>query len=119
VAEFLQYAERAEVRDADTAAVVRVMTVHKAKGLGFDLVILADLEGGAGGRRSSLAVHEAADGHVSWILELPNQVFTDSDPVLTAYKDEAAAQSGYESLCKWYVAMSSGETPRCTSWPSA
>jgi ATP-dependent helicase/nuclease subunit A len=105
VAEFLQYAERTRVRDADTAAVVRVLTIHKAKGLGFDLVILADLEGGSGGRRSSLAVHKAADRSVSWILELPNQVFADSDPVLTAYKDEAAAQSGYESLCKWYVAM--------------
>jgi len=104
VAEFLQYAERTKVRDADTAAVVRVLTIHKAKGLGFDLVILAELEG-AGGRRSSLAVHKAADRSVSWILELPNKVFADSDPVLTAYKDEAEAQSGYESLCKWYVAM--------------
>lgn len=105
VAEFLQYAERYKVRDADTASVVRVLTIHKAKGLGFDLVILPDLEGGAGGRRSSLAVQKAPDRSVSWILELPNKVFQESDPVLTAYTAEAAAQSDYESLCKWYVAM--------------
>lgn len=105
VTEFLQYAERTKVRDADTAAVVRVLTIHKAKGLGFDLVILPDLEGAVGGRRSALAVQKAEDRSVSWILELPNKVFADSDPVLTAYKGDADAQSDYESLCKWYVAM--------------
>lgn len=105
VVEFLQYAERHKVRDADTAAVVRVLTIHKAKGLGFDLVILPDLEGGFGARRSSLAVKKAPDRSVSWILEVPVKVFADSDPVLTEYKEEAAAQSAYESLCKLYVAM--------------
>ena len=105
VVEFLQYAERYKVRDADTAAVVRVLTIHKAKGLGFDLVILPDLEGGFGARRASLAVRKAPDRSVSWILEVPNKVFADSDPVLTQYKEEADAQAAYEALCKLYVAM--------------
>ncbi len=36
VGEFLAWAESYTVREADTAGVVRVLTVHKAKGLGFD-----------------------------------------------------------------------------------
>ena len=45
VAEFIQFMERYTVRDTDAAAVIRVMTIHKAKGLGFDCVVLPDLEG--------------------------------------------------------------------------
>jgi ATP-dependent helicase/nuclease subunit A len=52
-----------------------------------------------------LAVKKAPDRSVSWILEVPNKVFADSDPVLTQYKEEADAQAAYEALCKLYVAM--------------
>jgi len=106
VAEFLEFAERHAVRDADTAAVVRVLTVHKAKGLGFDLVILPDLQGKSlGERRRGLAVQKAADRSVSWILDLPNQLFAERDPVLGAYLTDASVDSAYESLCLLYVAM--------------
>jgi uncharacterized protein (TIGR02001 family) len=37
VAEFVQFAGRHVVRDAEAAAVVQVMTIHKSKGLGFDV----------------------------------------------------------------------------------
>ncbi|MFO1451661.1 MAG: UvrD-helicase domain-containing protein [Opitutaceae bacterium] len=106
VAEFLDYAERFTVRDADTARVVRVMTVHKSKGLGFDLVILPDLEGSSlGERRRGLAVQKAPDRSVSWILDLPVKLFAERDPVLGAYLEAAGADAAYESLCLLYVAM--------------
>ncbi len=106
VAEFVEFMHRHTVRDSDTAAVVRVMTVHKAKGLGFDLVILPDLEGTKlDVRREGLAVQKAADRSVDWVLDLPNTLFAEQDPVLAAHLAAAKADAAYESLSLLYVAM--------------
>ncbi len=57
--EFVAFMERYTVRDAESASVVRVMTVHKSKGLGFDVVLLPDLEGRKlDSRRKGLAVQK-------------------------------------------------------------
>lgn len=104
--EFLEFAERHLKREGDTAAVIRVMTIHKSKGLGFDLVILPDLEGRSlGQRRRGLAVRKAPDRSVDWILDLPPQAFAERDPVLSAYLSSAEEDAAYESLCLLYVAM--------------
>ena len=106
VAEFLELAEAHTARDADAAGVVRVMTIHKAKGLGFDLVILPDLEGRTlARRREGLAVHKSADRSVEWILDLPSAPFADLDPVLAAHIAGEEEDAAYEALCKLYVAM--------------
>lgn len=106
VAEFILFMERHTVREADSAAVVRVMTVHKAKGLGFDMVILPDLEGTRlDGRREGLAVQRAADRSVDWILDLPGKLFAGHDAVLAAHVRSAEAAACYESLSLLYVAM--------------
>ena len=106
VAEFIQFMERHTVREADTAAVIRVMTVHKAKGLGFDLVILPDLEGTKlDTRRDGLAVQRAADRSVDWVLDLPGKLFSAHDAVLAGQVRAAEADACYENLSLLYVAM--------------
>jgi len=106
VAEFIQFVERYTVRDSDTAAVVRVMTVHKAKGLGFDLVVLPDLEGTRlAARRRSLAVQRARDRTVEWVFDLPSELFYAEDDVLAAHVNDAEADACYEGLALLYVAM--------------
>lgn len=106
VAEFVQFVERHTVRDADTAAVVRVMTVHKAKGLGFDLVILPDLEGTRlAARRRGLAVQRARDRTVEWVFDLPPEIFYAQDKVLAGHVAAAEADACYEELAVLYVAM--------------
>ncbi|NBQ57980.1 MAG: hypothetical protein EBU32_06275 [Opitutaceae bacterium] len=106
VAEFLEFMEAYTVREADTLGVVRVMTVHKAKGLGFDLVILPDLEGKTlASRRSGLAVQRTEDRSVEWVLDLPNKIFAKYEPVLASHMAVAESEAAYENLCLLYVAM--------------
>jgi ATP-dependent helicase/nuclease subunit A len=104
--EFARYAAELGVRDADSAGNIHVMTVHKAKGLEFDLVILPDLEGDKlDQRRDGLAVQRAPDRSVEWVLDLPSKDFWQADETLSAHVAGSAAEACYESLCLLYVAM--------------
>ena len=106
VAEFVQFVEHYTVRDADSAAVVRVMTVHKAKGLGFDVVILPDLQGTKlAARRRGLAVQRAPDRTVEWVFDLPSETFYAEDKVLGAHAAAMEAEACYEQLAVLYVAL--------------
>lgn len=106
VAEFGAFMREFTVREAESAAVVRVMTIHKSKGLGFDVVVVPELEGKKiDQRRDGLAVQRAADRAVEWVLDLPPKVFCEHDPVLAAFGIAAEAEAGYESLSLLYVAM--------------
>ncbi len=106
VAEFAEFIARHTMREPETAAVVRVMTVHKAKGLGFDLVVLPDLEGTKlASRRRGLAVQRAKDRTVEWVLDLPPEMFHARDGTLAAHVAAAEADACYEELAVLYVAM--------------
>jgi ATP-dependent helicase/nuclease subunit A len=106
IAEFVQFMERHTVRDTESAAVIRVMTIHKSKGLGFDLVLLPDLEGKKlDQRRDGLAVQKTPERSVEWVLDLPGEIFREHDPVLVAHVRNAEAEACYEKLSLLYVAM--------------
>lgn len=106
VGEFIRFMESHSVQEAESASVVRVMTIHKAKGLGFDLVIIPDLEGNRlDQRRDGLAVQKASDRSVEWVLDLPPWLFCSADEVLSAHIRTAEAEACYEQLSLLYVAM--------------
>jgi ATP-dependent helicase/nuclease subunit A len=106
VAEFIQFMERHVVREPEGAAVVRVMTIHKSKGLGFDVVILPDLEGKRiDQRREGLAVQKGEDRTVEWILDLPPKLFFEADEVLARHVRGAEADACYEALSLLYVGL--------------
>lgn len=104
--EFIEYMERYTTREPEAASTIRVMTIHKSKGLGFDVVLLPDLEGRTLlQRREGLAVQKAADRSVQWVLELPPKLFREHDEVLRAHVEAAQADGCYEKLSLFYVAM--------------
>ena len=105
-ADFLAFMERHVVADAEVSGVIKVMTIHKSKGLGFDVVVLPDLEGDSIDLpREGLAVRRAPDRSVAWILELPPSLFCERDAVLSEYLRDSGATACEEALSLFYVAM--------------
>lgn len=106
VDEFVAFMRRHVVREAESAAVVRVMTIHKSKGLGFDVVIVPELEGNRIDEpRGGLAVQTNDAHEPEWVLEMPTSLFARNDAVLGGWLARAEQDAAYESLSLLYVAM--------------
>ena len=104
--EFLAWIELHTLRETESPGVVRVMTVHKAKGLGFDVVVLPELQGNSvAQRRKGLGIHRGQDREIDWVLDLPSKMLAEIDPVLGELIDDDVANVGYEAVCKLYVAL--------------
>jgi len=104
--EFIAFMRRYTLREPDSAGVVRVMTIHKSKGLGFDAVILPDLQGQRlAQKRDGLAVKRDAERNVEWVLDFPRKEIAEQVEVLADYLREAEAEGLYEKLSLLYVAM--------------
>ncbi|MFM1558599.1 MAG: UvrD-helicase domain-containing protein [Roseibacillus sp.] len=105
--DFLRFAEDYTVREVTTNSAVQVMTIHKAKGLTFDVVILPDLGGDSltNPRKDIGVQRERETRNVEWVFDIPRRIIADADPVLQRYRQGQEAEAGYEELCKFYVAL--------------
>jgi len=83
------------------------MTMHQAKGLGFDIVLLPELDDTEMSTARSVPMLTGYDEDVepAWVLATPGHGVAEADPVLKAALAEANAASAFESLCLLYVAM--------------
>lgn len=87
---------------------VQVMTIHKAKGLGFDLVVLTELvrpNHGFNRRREGPLVARDGRGRVRWICEAPPKACLPFFPELAGPAAEAEAENVHEQLCLLYVGL--------------
>lgn len=100
-------AVREQTVGGDLARPIRVLTIHKAKGLEFDAVILCDLQASAFPSRTGagLSLHRDAAGAPEWVLDLPPADFAERDPVLDAHGRAVALDDAVEELCGLYVGM--------------
>jgi len=109
VGDFPAYVETASVHESVGGDAVRVMTVHQSKGLGFDLVILPDLNTAFSMVRARqpelLLGRDSAADPVNWVLRMPAAEAVDADPVLTRNRQHMDADACFEELCVLYVAM--------------
>ena len=105
--EWLTKVESWKQREVTRKGVVQIMTVHKAKGLGFDSVILPDLENSSFDDESRMKVLETGvDGTASkHVLMPPVKDIRNADETLRQEMDKWAVEQCYEQFCVLYVML--------------
>ncbi len=92
---------RRKISQSPGVAAVQVMTVHKSKGLGFDVVVLPDVPSK---KIPDLTHYKTVSGD-GWITMAPAQWAREMIPELKEAEARWAEQQAYEAFCKLYVAM--------------
>ena len=97
---FESYLEAERRRDLASADSVKIMTIHRSKGLGFDYVLVPLYE------------HEGIDGASDrpivgdgWVFPAPGERTSLMTPALRDAYLRMRERETYESLCVYYVAM--------------
>ena len=101
VREAAAWIERLEVSQSPGAAAVQVMTIHKSKGLGFDVVLLPDLPNDT---IPSSQYFTVAQGE-GWLCQTPPKWARQLLPELKAAEVQWEINQRYEALCTLYVAL--------------
>jgi len=101
--DFAAFARTFVNRDKAGAATVKILTIHRSKGLGFDCVIVPLIEHTGFTTLPHEKSLRAADSR--WILHPPPRRITELDPVLAAAWDHTLNNYVFEELCVMYVAM--------------
>jgi ATP-dependent exoDNAse (exonuclease V) beta subunit len=92
---------RMEISQSPGVAAVQVMTIHKSKGLGFDVVFLPEISNDT---IPSLQ-HFRRIVTDDWITAAPPAWVRNRFPPLAAAETAWVGQQIYEALCKLYVAL--------------
>ena len=105
--EFIEFAKSRDLNELAGSGVIQVMTVHKAKGLTFDVTLLPDLEGDRldSRRRESMYASENDEGGVDWVMDLPKQDLCAADAELGKAIETGRTEACFEAICWLYVAL--------------
>ncbi|MDR1788917.1 MAG: UvrD-helicase domain-containing protein [Opitutaceae bacterium] len=105
--DFVDFVNAAKRRDFADKSAVKILTIHRSKGLGFDYVILPLHE--TKGMDSPQSLHEAPlvgkTNNAPWLLENPGELISQNDRTLADAAERARQKAIFETLCVYYVAM--------------
>ena len=104
---FLRHAREHRAAGAGGTRALQVMTIHKSKGLEFDVVILPELQTTIldDARRQRLLYKRDREGEIEWLLDKPPSAIVDWDGRLAEDVERLEARAAFEGLCRLYVAM--------------
>ncbi|MGJ8641156.1 MAG: UvrD-helicase domain-containing protein [Opitutaceae bacterium] len=81
-----------------------VETVHKSKGLEYDVVILINEDKTVRAEREISPLLNT-EGEAEWIMEPVKKEIMEADPALSPFLEQSESQRGFGNLCTLYVAM--------------
>ncbi|WP_343225920.1 UvrD-helicase domain-containing protein [Luteolibacter marinus] len=94
-----------EIPQSPGAAAVQVLTVHKSKGLGFDVVVLPEIEDTQVPNHGDFNVARGRVNGEPWLLEPPPAWVRSLVPVIGEAENAWADDQRYEAMCVLYVAL--------------
>ncbi len=106
--QFLHFIENHQIHEEASNDAVRIMTFHQSKGLGFDIVILPDLQGEniTQARDNDFTIaRDPLTGQPQWAMQMPRKIIAQADPVLAYQLEKSNESACFDSLCQIYVAM--------------
>jgi ATP-dependent helicase/nuclease subunit A len=121
---FLSFMKAYTTPAAADKQAVRVMTIHQAKGLGFDMVVVPELmDRGlmSGDVPDVLIKRDPATEQPQWALKPPRRILAEADPVLAAELRRYDEDASFDALCVLYVALTRAKRGlyMVTSYPGA
>jgi ATP-dependent helicase/nuclease subunit A len=111
LAEFAHFIEVSELRDSADRQTVQVITIHRSKGLEYDMVYMPCLNSSdqkiASLRRSDLLFKQVAENNFApqWLLANPGEEVSQLHPELAEAVLRSQAENAYGNLCRLYVGM--------------
>ncbi|MEM6909980.1 MAG: UvrD-helicase domain-containing protein [Verrucomicrobiota bacterium] len=106
--ELVLFLENLKQREGGASGQVQVMTFHKAKGLGWDVVVLPDLDDCDAfdhGNHLKILEKKGKLGEIDQLLLPPSSIIYENQPVLSEWSEQWKADQCYENFCLLYVAL--------------
>lgn len=101
---FVEFVESTRVEEP-SAASIRVMTIHKSKGLEFDAVVLPELDRKLSNRFAVLVDQPDPTGAIEAVYRYPGEAARAASPELARVYAQQRGRRRQEDLCALYVAM--------------
>ncbi|MGC1481078.1 MAG: 3'-5' exonuclease, partial [Chthoniobacterales bacterium] len=102
--EFIAFLSGWRVQESESADVVRVMTVHQAKGLTFDMAVLSGVDTLQRDTTPGSLLLGGGDPR-EWGLLMPSRDLAEADEALREVRERELAAAYYGTLCTLYVGM--------------
>ena len=103
--EAVRWITNLEIPQSPGAAAVQVLTIHKSKGLGFDVVVLPLVEDTQVPDLGDFRVARGEAAGAPWVLETPAGWVRTLIPALSAAEAAWSDAQRYEAMCVQYVAL--------------
>lgn len=98
--------ERLSIPQSPGVAAIQVMTIHKSKGLGFDVVLLPDISNKVIPEANRFRVMQDTDPSGNgWLSEAPPQWVRQMHPELLSIEQTWGQRQQHEAMCMLYVAL--------------